>query len=297
MSRSVSRSLAKMLAGFPILRRGKNLWEQNQQNFNLPLSRAEKVLVGTHVILTHYADGRFPPSFADQQKVYETERGTWERPGQDEDVAREMNRRKPFWYHKHGADCLRHFALLIESMQKLGIAPAGRVLEIGCGGGWTSEFLAQMGFHVVGTTIHPLDIEEGKQRAASHAIRNIKTDLNYVCATMEEVYQATAEFGPFDMVFVHEALHHAYDWRIACENAYQCLKPGGWFLLLNEPNLVHTLVAYRFSQLSKSPEIGFRKGEVFRFLKQIGFGKRVVLAKRLGFFCRGIWVAVQRPPQ
>jgi ubiquinone/menaquinone biosynthesis C-methylase UbiE len=55
---------------------------------------------------------------------------------------------------------------------------------------------------------------------------------------MEEVCAATEHLGPFDAVFVYEALHHAYDWRKACAEAYRCLKPGGWFLLCNEPNLL-----------------------------------------------------------
>ena len=112
---------------------------------------------------------------------------------------------------------------------------------------------------------------------------------------MEQVHEATATKGPFDAVFVYEALHHAYDWRVACEQAYKCLKPGGWFLICNEPNLLHTLISYRYSQLSRSPEIGFNKGEVFRFLNESGFRNRTVLAKRFGFYARGFWVAVQRP--
>ena len=106
---------------------------------------------------------------------------------------------------------------------------------------------------------------------------------------------ATAHLAPFDAVFVYEALHHAYDWRKACEQAYKSLKPGGWFLLCNEPNILHTLISYRYSQLSRSPEIGFSKREVFRVLKECGFEKRVILAKRFGFFVRGLWIAVQRP--
>ena len=190
---------------------------------------------------------------------------------------------------------LEHFALFVRKLQKLGIAPPAKVLEIGCGAGWASEFLAQMDFDVVGTTINPMDIEDAQARAASLKGRKVAARLDYICTPMEEVQQATAHLGPFDIVFVYEALHHAYDWRIACEQAYRCLKPGGWFILCNEPNLVHTLVAYRVSQISKYPEIGFRKSEVYRFLSKLGFANRVVLAKRFGFYCRGIWVAVQRP--
>jgi hypothetical protein len=58
---------------------------------------------------------------------------------------------------------------------------------------------------------------------------------------------------------------------------------------------MHTFVAYRYSQLSKSPEIGFSKSEVFSYMEKIGFSNRVALAKKFGFYARPFLVAFQRP--
>lgn len=296
MNRTFTRSLAQRVAESPLLRRGKVLWEQNQKDWSLPLTKQDKVLTGAYLILTHYSDGRFPPTFADQQKVYETERGVRERPGAEYEELLDQGRRKPFWYNKLSGMYLRHFALITESLLKIGVAPPAKILELACGGGWASDFLAQMNFDVVGTTINPADVEEGRLRAESNRVRKLKNKLEFICTPMEEVHQATAHLGPFDAVFVYEALHHAYDWRKACTEAYKSLKPGGWFLICNEPNLLHTVISYRYAQIAQSPEIGFNKREFFGFLEQCGFGKRVVLAKRFGFFLRAVWVAVQRPP-
>ena len=112
---------------------------------------------------------------------------------------------------------------------------------------------------------------------------------------MENVYTATKEDGPFDVAFVYEALHHAYDWQIACKQVYDSLKPGGWFLLCNEPNLIHTAVAYRHSQMAHSPEIGFTKRRLLRGLKNCGFRNPKFLANRVSLYVRPIWLAVQRP--
>jgi 2-polyprenyl-3-methyl-5-hydroxy-6-metoxy-1,4-benzoquinol methylase len=296
MNKSFTRRLAGKIARSPLLHRGRSLWEQNEKNWKLPLTKPEKILTGAYLILAHYSEGRFPPTFADQQKVYETERSLRTRAGMADEEARDQGRRKPFWYNHLGCMYFRHFAIIVESLQKLGINPPAKILEIGCGGGWASNFLAQMHFEIVGTTINPRDVEDAELHARAYRDRGLATKAQFITAPMEEVHQATAHLGPFDAALVYEALHHAYDWRIACREVYKSLKPGGWFLMCNEPNLVHTFVSYRYSLMSHSPEIGFRKAEIFSFLKECGFGKRVVLAKRFGFYARPFWVAAQRPP-
>ena len=296
MNNGLARSLARRVAASPLLHRGKLIWEENQKNWGLPLTKTEKLLSGAYLILAHYSEGKFPPTFSDQQKVYEAERNVKILPGLTAEETREPAQRKPFWYGKLGCMYIHHFALLTDGLLKIGVPSGAKILELACGAGWASDSLAQMKFQVVGTTINPHDLEEARLRSESYRVRKLDNPPEFICTPMEEVYAATAHRGPFDAVFIYEALHHAYDWRKACADAYKSLKPGGWFLLCNEPNLCHTLISYRYSQLSHSPEIGFSKREVFRHLKECGFGKRVVLAKRFGFFIRAFWVAVQRPP-
>src|SRR5688500_4714261 len=74
MSKSFARRVAHSIAESWFLRRGKRLWGENQKDWNLPLSRKDKVLSGIYVIMAHFSEGRFPPTFSDQQKVYEIER-------------------------------------------------------------------------------------------------------------------------------------------------------------------------------------------------------------------------------
>jgi 2-polyprenyl-3-methyl-5-hydroxy-6-metoxy-1,4-benzoquinol methylase len=271
------------------------LWEANQTNWLLPLTKRDKVVSGIYLILQHYAEGKFPPTFGDQQKVYEIERSVLVRPNLPDEFARSESRRKPFWYNTMCPNYLRDFGLIVKSLQKLRVPLGAKILEIGCGGGWASNFLSAMRFQVVGTSINPRDIEDANLHASSFAARGLENAAKFIEAPMEDVYAATRGEGPFDVAFVYEALHHAYDWGQACEQVYKSLKPGGWFLLCNEPNLLHTAIAYRHSQMAKSPEIGFRKGNLFRGLKKCGFENRVYLANRIGFGVRPFWIAVQRP--
>jgi SAM-dependent methyltransferase len=130
-----------------------------------------------------------------------------------------------------GCTHLRDFALLTESLIGLGIKPPAKLLELACGAGWAADLLSQMEFEVVGSTINPIDVKEGRLRPDAHRLRRMRTMLQFVCVPMEDVHAATAHLGLFDAVYVYEALHHAYDWRKACEQVYACLKPGGWFLI------------------------------------------------------------------
>src|SRR6185295_5330890 len=57
-------------------------------------------------------------------------------------MAREA--RKPFgWSHGWGAECWLQWAAVTEMLHRLAIAPPARVLDVGCGPGWTSAFLAE----------------------------------------------------------------------------------------------------------------------------------------------------------
>src|SRR5438105_5174059 len=93
------RSLAKQLARSPFLEKGKRLFEQNSRKWDMPLTRLEKLLSGTYVILDDYSKGIFPPRFEDQAKAYEAEvnyRATL--PGQNLEQLRRAELQKPFWW-------------------------------------------------------------------------------------------------------------------------------------------------------------------------------------------------------
>jgi hypothetical protein len=67
------RHLARKLAHSRFLANGRTLWEKNRADWNLSMSKMEKLQVGVHVILSDFADRRFPPTFDDQQAAYDGE--------------------------------------------------------------------------------------------------------------------------------------------------------------------------------------------------------------------------------
>ena len=296
MRMSLMQRAAGLLAESFLLKKGKLKWAENERDWQLPLSQLEKLLTGGYIILKDYSTGRFPPTFPDQQKAYENEieiRNTL--PGLNAAEVKDANMRKPFWPNKLMAMYLRSLVKLYEHLRQLEIAPPAKILELGCGSGWTSEYLAHLGYDVVGTTISPYEVEDGMLRVAGMRAKHLKPSLDYLVSPMENVFETTSDRAPFDAAFVFEALHHAHDWQKACQAVYQVLRPGGWFLLCKEPNVLHTFIAYRAARLANTHEIGFRKQEVVRALRAVGFDDVRMLEGRIGFGFRPFWLAARRP--
>ncbi|MET3725223.1 class I SAM-dependent methyltransferase [Sphingomonas trueperi] len=111
--------------------------------------------------------------------------------------------------------------------------PPGRLLDLGCGGGWTSTFFAQRGYHVLGQDIAPSMID----LAHENRLRNNLTldRLDFICGD----YEDSLEEGQFDCAVFFDSLHHADDEASAIRSVYRALKPGG-ILLTHEPGEGHS---------------------------------------------------------
>jgi 2-polyprenyl-3-methyl-5-hydroxy-6-metoxy-1,4-benzoquinol methylase len=290
-----TQKLARMLADTPVFNMARKLWELNQRDWNLPLSKFDKLLVGLHLILSDYSQRHFPPTFTDQQKAYDAEISfKYSLPGyQVADVTADLMR-KPFWFGKALKTYLAGFVELVQAFERLGVHPPQKLLELGCGTGWMTEFMALMRFEVLGTSISPHEIQDAQMRVESLAAKQLDVKLEFRTSPMESVDQTIPDQMPFDGVFVFEALHHAYDWRKAVQASYNCLKPGGWLIIANEPNALHTLISYRVAKLSNTHEIGFTRTELMRHLQHTGFQNITLLRSAWSYYLRPHWIASQK---
>lgn len=289
------KQIAKIALKAQFFKKVQMLWIKNQKNFHLYLSKREKLFVGIYLIIKDYAEGIFPPTFDDQKKAYDAEINyRFSLPGVSVQEFTDGAMRKPFWFGNTGRGYLKDFIFLSSILDELGIHPPQRLLELGCGTGWMSEFLAMMGFQVLGTSISPDDIEDAKARIKSLEVKKMQVDLNYLTTPMESVSDAIESMELFDAVFVFEALHHAYDWRQTIVSSYKCLKPGGWLIICNEPNVVHTYVSYRVAKLSNTHEIGFKRSELISHLKVTDFGKVRILKNLNDYFIKPHWIAAEK---
>lgn len=131
---------------------------------------------------------------------------------------------KPFSDEQRGRH-LQQFGLVLDLLPE----PPARVLDMGCGTGWTTEFLAKSGYDAVGLDISPEMIALGAGLPS-------RRDLELVVGDFERV----GDLGRFDAVVFFDSLHHAEDERAALEAAFDALDHGG-VVVLSEPGLGHHL--------------------------------------------------------
>lgn len=97
-----------------------------------------------------------------------------------------------------------------------------RILDVGCGGGYTCEFLAQRGAQVSGLDRSAKALESAQDHAQSQGL-----SIDYRQGTAESLpYQA----GEFDAVVCVDVLEHVSDLPQVVAEIYRVLKPGGIFL-------------------------------------------------------------------
>jgi 2-polyprenyl-3-methyl-5-hydroxy-6-metoxy-1,4-benzoquinol methylase len=265
------------LANSALLRSAKQLHERSPSDWLLDGKFISKFKTNLYLILKDYGAGLFPPRRASQADTFKIERTAQvnDDGSQNPEIIR-GGMGKPFNYPIH---MLRHYFWsyleLVERLESLGIFSPARILETGCGFGWTSEFLALRGYSVVGTTLVPQDVALAKKRAESIRKKGLECRLDFVAAPMEEVSQALGvnnRTSPgFDAVFCLEALHHTHDWRASLRSMTECLKPGGWLLACSEPPTLHTWICYRSASILKTPEIGFPRGAIEGCLRDLGY--------------------------
>jgi len=261
----------------------------------MSLSKLDKVHSGAFIILHDYAEGKFPPAFTDQNATHDAEISIREKlGGLTSKQYTEAELRKPFWGSDRTKLYLKSYCQLVGALEKLSILPPARLLELGCGVGWTAEFLALAGYEVTGISISPSDIADAQRRIESIRAKGLQPSLRFEISTMEAVCETVGPRDYYEAVFIFEALHHAFDWREALRSSFACLKPKGWLLLCNEPNVLHTFVSYRVARLSNTHEIGFSKRELVAELREIGFKTIVSVGPKLHYWIRPHWLFAQK---
>ena len=268
--------------------------EKNRADWNLPVSRTDNLFICFYLILADYAAGLFPPPHLDRATAYENERQygrglggvSWE-----EFQAKEL--RKPFWDANAANKYLNSFVRLLRLFESLGLAPGRRVLEMGCGSGWMAEFFALTGYHIVAATIAQSDGPAVESRAAALRAKGVTSGFVFKPVPMEEVDQVV-ELNSFDAAYIHQALHHAHDWKAALRAAFRTLKPEGWLIIADEPNVLHTFTSYRMGKLSGTHEIGLSRREIIRCLRDAGYREVRAISPRFDDRLHPLWIVARK---
>ncbi len=97
------------------------------------------------------------------------------------------------------------------------------VLDVGCGGGYASEYLARRGAVVHGTDL----LKESLAEARRHATEN-GLEIDYRLCTIERL---PFDNDSADVVTCFDVLEHVPDKPRLLSEIHRVLKPGGWLFL------------------------------------------------------------------
>lgn len=110
-------------------------------------------------------------------------------------------------------------------------APAATtILDIGAGNGISSVNFALNGYAV--TAVEP----DPSNTVGANAIRLLKQELSLARLSVHEQYAEKIGFEPnsFDIVYVRQAMHHAYNLKAFLAECARVLKPGGILLTIRD---------------------------------------------------------------
>lgn len=181
-----------------------------------------------------------------------------------ETMAREA--RKPFgWTHGWGPESWLMWATVTEMLHRLEIAPPATVLDVGCGPGWTTAFLAEAGYRPTGIDLVPANVRVARERARRWGVQ-----ARFEVGDMDHLQLDNT----WEAALLLDALHHSTRRRDVLEGIARHLRPGGW-LLLGEPSVLHRLSphARRTSREAGWTERGVWVRGLRRDLRAAGFGE------------------------
>lgn len=108
--------------------------------------------------------------------------------------------------------------------------PPARVIDFGCGTGWTSAFFARCGYDVVGVDLSSDAILRAREFHDLPSLRFEQFDYDQAFPS---------SFGEFDVAVFFDSLHHSRDERLPLAAAYQSLVRGG-VCVICEPGRGHS---------------------------------------------------------
>jgi SAM-dependent methyltransferase len=119
--------------------------------------------------------------------------------------------------------CLRVFAHIVE---RLGLGLRAQVLDVGCGPGWLSEYLARCGYWVTG-----IDVSEDMVRIARERVGKIENPIGEGVEALAEFHVMDVSELPwssrFDVAVLHDTMHHFDEELETLRVIRRTLVPGG----------------------------------------------------------------------
>lgn len=143
--------------------------------------------------------------------------------------------------------------------------PPVKILDLGCGTGWTSRFFAEAGRHVTGYDLSEFAIS----LASDHIPPHLRTRLSFRAGDFEYIPYK----NEFDAVLFIDSLHHSEDETIVLRQVIKVLKKGAICIVI-EPGSGHSKSIQSQEAISKYgvTERDMPPWKIKQAAKQVGFG-------------------------
>ncbi len=129
------------------------------------------------------------------------------------------------------AETHRHFTDFANMASVLALPPGARILDVGCGSGWLSEYFARLGYEVTG-----IDISDELIAMAQERARRVPYDVDHETKLRCRFQTQDIETAPlaerFDAVVCYDSLHHFEDEQKVFRHLAAMLDVGGLLFIL-----------------------------------------------------------------
>ena len=129
------------------------------------------------------------------------------------------------------ADMHRHFCDFANIAVGLALPPGARILDVGCGSGWLSEYFARLGYDVKGIDVSPPLIAMSRERVA-RVPYGVDHETPLRCTFDVHDIELAPLKEKFDAVICYDSLHHLADEHAVFRHLAAMLDAGGLLFIL-----------------------------------------------------------------
>ncbi len=138
------------------------------------------------------------------------------------------NLHKPIKFSGDGMDpeTARHFYDFANMCVALALRADAKILDVGCGPGWITEYFARLGYEMTG-----IDISDGLIQVARERLESLPYQVDHEtpvrCRFVTHDIEAAPLSEKFDAIICYDALHHFADEKSVFRNLAAMLDIGG----------------------------------------------------------------------
>lgn len=176
------------------------------------------------------------------------------------------------------------------------LAPGARILDVGCGPGWTSHYLGKMGYTVLGFDLSEEMLAFARERVAAEPFPphpKTRLDVRLLRHDIEAAPLGDKAGEPYGLALLDSVLHHFYDPIAALRHVGESLRPDALLAVIEAfrpegaPIDPHNLaIMERYHTLERP----YTPSQMADILRLAGFGHYVFL-----YGVNGVSVAPDEP--